>query len=102
MSEGCEHDHGHHHHNHEGIKFSKKFIFSTRSINTELPINIWIMSTFSKIDKQDVKNQRTSYCIIFQKSEVAKEGQSLTWRYTSKELRDLDYQDLRNLIARDV
>lgn len=102
MSEDCEHEHGHHHHK-DGIKFhNKKFLFSTRSINNELPINIGVMSTFSKVDKQDVRNDRVSYCIIFQKSEVAKEGQSLTWRYTSKEFRDLDYQDLRNLIARDV
>lgn len=99
MSEHCE-DH-HHHHNHD-VKMKRTFLFSTRAINNSLPVNIEVMSTFNPVDKKDVRNNKTQYCIIFQKSEVAKEGQSLTWRYASQELRDLDYWDVRNLIARDV
>lgn len=101
MSDNCEHEHDHHH-KEVKLKINKSFLFSTRAINNTLPVNIGVMSTFNPVDKPDVRNGRTEYCIIFQKSEVAKEGQSLTWRYASKELRDLDYWDVRNLIARDV
>jgi len=81
------------------IEAPKYFVFPTRAIDNSLPVNIVEMGTFNKIDKPDVRNRnKTSYSIIFQRSEVAKDGQTLEWRYKSRECRDQDYEDLKAVV----
>lgn len=95
----CGHDSSHNHHEHDHDHNKRKYIFPSRAIDNTLPINIDIMSTFNKVDKPDVVNKRTTYCISFQRSEVSKDGPTLEWRYKRQVDRDADYDEVRSRIS---
>lgn len=68
----------------------KKFVFPVRAIDNSIQVNLANVLTFTKIDKPDVVNSRTTYSIIFKGTE------QLEWRYNDKTQRDLDYQELKD------
>lgn len=94
---GKKHDHNKETHH---IHHDKNFVFPVRAINNDLPVNLKIMSTFEKVDKTDVRNNlRKSYSIQFKSSEAPNNAPNVEWRYDSKELRDLDYKELKDRVA---
>lgn len=78
---------------------SKPFVFPVRAIDNQLPVNLKIMSTFNKVDKNDVRNGRKNYSIIFTSTEATNNAPHIEWRYTDQNLRDLDYTELRDRVS---
>ena len=97
--------HDHHHHNHHSEHehgHHKPFVYPVRAINNDSPVNLKTIATFNKVDKNDVRNNKKSFSIIFQTSDVMSDSPPIEWRYLDKDLRDLDYKELKDRVSTPI
>lgn len=79
----------------------KVYVEPTRAIDNDIPVNLLVMSTFTRKDSKDVRNRnqdgspKMTYSILFSEPTVAKAGQSIEWRYKDRTCRDQDYEELK-------